>query len=54
MLTIHNIFGQQLYNKLVPSTNIKIELSNCESGNYFVSYKKDNFVKKNKIIKVVR
>ena len=53
-LTIQNIFGQQLYNKLVPTTNTKIELSNYKSGSYFISYKKDAFVKKNKIIKVVR
>ena len=45
-LTIQNIFGQQLYNKLVPTTNTKNELSNYKSGSYFISYKKDAFVKK--------
>ena len=52
-LVILNIFGQPLHKKLVTNKNTEINLSNFESGSYFIFFKKGSIVMKSKIIKVV-
>ena len=53
-LTIYNIFGEKIYNEIVKTAKTKIELTNHAIGSYFINYKKDDFIKKNKIIKAVQ
>ena len=52
-LVILNIFGQPLHKELVTNKNTEINLSNFESGSYFIFFKKGLNVMKSKIIKVV-
>jgi len=47
------MFGQELHKEIITNKLTKINLSNFESGNYFILLKNEAVVKKNKIIKVV-
>jgi len=52
-LVLLNMFGQELHKEIITNKLTKINLSNFESGNYFIFLKNEAVVKKNKIIKVV-
>jgi hypothetical protein len=52
-LVLLNMFGQELQKKIISNKLTKINLSNFESGSYFIFIKKEAVVKKYKIIKVV-
>jgi hypothetical protein len=52
-LVLLNIFGKELHKEIITNKLSKINLSNFESGSYFIFLKKEAVVKKNKIIKVV-
>ena len=52
-LILYNIFGQELHKKIISNKLTEINLSNFESGSYFIFIKKEAVVKKYKIIKVV-
>ena len=52
-LVLLNIFGKELHKEIIINKFSKINLSNFESGSYFIFLKKEAVVKKNKIIKVV-
>ena len=52
-LVLLNMFGQELHKEIITNKLTKINLSNFESGSYFIFLKKEAVVKKNKIIKVV-
>jgi len=47
------MFGQELQKKIISNKLTEINLSNFESGSYFIFIKKEAVVKKYKIIKVV-
>jgi len=52
-LVLLNMFGQELQKKIISNKLTEINLSNFESGSYFIFIKKEAVVKKYKIIKVV-
>ena len=52
-LVLLNMFGQELQKKIISNKLTEINLSNFESGSYFIFIKKQAVVKKYKIIKVV-
>ena len=52
-LVLLNMFGQELQKKIISNKLTEINLSNFESGRYFIFIKKEAVVKKYKIIKVV-
>ena len=54
ILTINNLVGQQVYKKLILSTNTQINVSAYANGSYFISYIKDSIIQYNKIIKTDR
>ena len=51
-LVLLNMVGQQLHKEIITNKFTKINLSNFESGSYFIFIKKDHLVKKSRIIKV--
>ena len=53
-LVLLNMFGQELQKKIISNKLTKINLSNFESGSYFIFIKKEAVVNKYKIIKVVQ
>jgi hypothetical protein len=53
-LVFLNMFGQELHKEIITNKLTKINLSNFESGSYFIFLKKDTLLKKNRIIKVVQ
>jgi hypothetical protein len=53
-LVLLNMFGQELQKKIISNKLTEINLSNFESGSYFIFLKKDTLLKKNRIIKVVQ
>ena len=52
-LVLLNMFGQELQKKIISNKLTEINLSNFESGSYFIFIKKEAVVNKYKIIKVV-
>jgi pimeloyl-ACP methyl ester carboxylesterase len=52
-LVLLNMFGQELQKKIISNKLTEINLSNFESGSYFIFIKKEAVVKKYKIVKVV-
>ena len=53
-LVFLNMFGQELHKEIITNKLTEINLSNFESGSYFMILKNEAVVKKNKIIKVVQ
>ena len=51
-LVLFNMFGQELQKKIISNKLNEINLSNFESGSYFIFIKKDHLLKKSRIIKV--
>ena len=51
-LVLLNMFGQELQKKIISNKLNEINLSNFESGSYFIFIKKDHLLKKSRIIKV--
>ena len=51
-LVLLNMVGQQFHKEIITNKFTKINLSNFESGSYFIFIKKDHLVKKSRIIKV--
>jgi hypothetical protein len=50
-ITVLNILGQEVYNKKYNNTEIKLDLSNIKSGNYFAKIESDD---KSQVIKVIK
>ena len=53
-LVFLNMFGQELHKEIITNKLTEINLSNFESGSYFIFLKNEAVVKKNKILKVVQ
>jgi hypothetical protein len=50
-ITVLNVFGQEVYNRQYNNAEIKLDLSNLTSGNYFARIESDN---KSQVIKVIK
>jgi hypothetical protein len=53
-LVLFNMLGLELHKKNISNKLTKINLSDFENGSYFIFLKKDELIKKNRIIKVVQ
>ncbi|MFT4678626.1 MAG: pimeloyl-ACP methyl ester carboxylesterase [Chitinophagales bacterium] len=54
ILTINNLFGQQVYQSSIINTDTQIDVSDFAIGSYYLRYTKDSIVQCNKIIKIDR